>query len=93
MAAAHPTILLLILKCFSLNKNCLFKLESSIMSGSVIVIFPLISYFYKFSSPQPIFNMAKFLSNSHPSAPTPTIKIFMCLIYYNNFYPKQTDNY
>jgi hypothetical protein len=37
--------------------------------------------------------MAKFLSNSHPSAPTPTIKIFMCLIYYNNFYPKQTDNY
>jgi len=61
------------LRCFSLNKNCLFKLEFSMWSGSVIVIFPPFSYVGAPPVPKEI--IEKFLSNSHPIAPHPTIKI------------------
>lgn len=50
--------------CFSLNKNYLLRLETSMTSGSVRIILPLV--------PSPI--IAKFFNNSHPIAPAPTIK-------------------
>ena len=40
ITAADAVRLFGILKCFSRNKNCLERFESSIISGSVIVIFP-----------------------------------------------------
>jgi hypothetical protein len=40
MAEAPATVDLDILKCFSLNKNCLLKLDTSMMSGSVRVMLP-----------------------------------------------------
>ena len=53
--------------CFYRNKNCLFKLLFSIWSGSVTTILP--------DLPEPRLTIAKFLSNSQPIAPAPTINM------------------
>ena len=51
-------------------------------SGSVIYKFPL--------APVPTFSIAKFLINSHPMAPAPTIKQFISIIFCNVSLPKIT---
>lgn len=66
------------LMCSFLNKNCLFKLEFSIWSGSVNVNYPFFKFFSKFSSPTQREIIAKFFNNSHPIAPLPTINSFTC---------------
>ena len=52
--------------CFSLKRNYLLKLEVSMWSGSVMVIYPW----------RATFSIAKFFNNSHPIAPQPTINRF-----------------
>ena len=79
-AAAAAVELLGKRKCFSLNKNCLVKFDTSIISGSVIYIAPF--------CPVPTFNIAKFFINSHPIAPAPTISNFIFVILFNNFCPR-----
>ena len=56
-------------KCFSLNKNCLVKFETSIISGSVKYILPFL--------PVPTFSIEKFFINSQPMAPAPTTRHFI----------------
>lgn len=65
--------------CFYLKRNCLFKFEFSIWSGSVMVIFPF------YPAPNPI--MAKFFSNSHPIAPDPIINEVEFLINSSSYLP------
>ena len=57
-----------------LNKNCLFKLDVSIKSLSVIVVMDL--SFIEI----PI--KAKILRNSHPNAPAPIINIFKSFYFF-----------
>ncbi len=66
------------LRCFSLNKNCLFKLEVSMWSGSVTVNYPLGNLLFLSSSPVQSEIIAKFFINSHPMAPLPTKNILQC---------------
>ena len=74
-AAAAAVKLLGIPMCFSLNRNWRDRFDSSIESGSVMVISPFILLLSRSSSPVPSPSIAKFFSSSQPSAPTPTINI------------------
>ena len=79
MAAAAAVYDFGFLKCFSLNKNYLFRFEVSITSGSVIVNLPFL--------PTPKLIIAKFFNSSHPMAPAPTINNCASCNSFNNLVP------
>jgi len=62
--------------CSYLNKNCLFRLDVSMWSGSVKVSYPLLSLLL--DSPVHKDSIAKFLRSSQPIAPLPIINRFKC---------------
>lgn len=70
--------------CFSLNRNCRFRLEFYIWSGSVRVILPF------YPVPRPI--IAKFFRSSQPIAPEPTINDVEFFISWRSYLPTTISN-
>mmetsp|Transcript_2864 Transcript_2864/g.10127 ORF Transcript_2864/g.10127 Transcript_2864/m.10127 type:complete len:285 (-) Transcript_2864:1160-2014(-) len=66
-AAARETWLLCLPTSSRRNRNCRFRLLTSIVSPSVVVMWP--------SGPEPTPSSAKFFSSSQPSAPQPTMNV------------------
>jgi len=79
LASLHATSLLNLVTSVFLNRNCLFKLLTSILSLSVHYTLPF--------SEQPSPVSAKNFRNSQPSAPAPTRNSFVDCNFFMNFPP------